>query len=409
MGSGKKKFGFSYFAESERYAPQTEMLEVRREPQKLRIGIPKEGRLQENRVALVPSSVNTITSAGHFILLERGAGVKANFSDRDYAEAGAMLVDSKEEVFKAQVLIKVEPPSNDEAALMQPSQLLISPLSIPIINKEYINTLLEKRVIAVAMEYLMDSDGTFPLVRIMSEMAGISAILTAAELLSNSSGGDGVLLGGISGVPPAKVVILGAGVVGEFATRTALGLGASVCIFDNNIYKLMRIQQRVGRQLFTSSLNPIYLEQEILNADVVIGAIHSETGRSPIVVSEDMVMKMKDGAVVIDVSIDQGGCIETSSMTTHSNPTFKKHGVVHYCVPNIASRVARTASLAVSNILTPILLNAGSTENIESLFFTDYGLRHGMYTFKGCLTNRYLAERFNLKYTDPDLLVTSNL
>ena len=240
-------------------------------------------------------------------------------------------------------------------------------------------------------------------------MAGISAILAAAELLSNSSGGDGVLLGGISGVPPAKVVILGAGVVGEFATRTALGLGASVGIFDNYIYKLMRIQQRVGRQLFTSSLNPIYLEQEILNADVVIGAIHSETGRSPIVVSEDMVMKMRDGSVIIDVSIDQGGCIETSTMTTHSNPTFKKHGVIHYCVPNIASRVARTASLAVSNILTPILLNAGSTENIESLFFTNYGLRHGMYTFKGCLTNRYLAERFNMKYTDPDLLVTSNL
>jgi alanine dehydrogenase len=409
MESGKKKYGFSYFAESERYAPQTEMLQVQRKPQKLRIGIPKEGRLQENRVALVPSSVGTLTGAGHEVVIERGAGVKANFSDRDYAEAGAILMDDKAEVFKSQVLIKVEPPSNEEAELMQPSQLLISPLSIPIINKEYIDTLLKKRVVAVAMEYLMDSDGTFPLVRIMSEMAGISAILTAAELLSNSSGGDGVLLGGISGVPPAKVVILGAGVVGEFATRTALGLGATVCIFDNNIYKLMRIQQRVGRQLFTSSLNPTYLEQEILNANVVIGAIHSETGSSPMVVSEDMVMKMSNGSVIIDVSIDQGGCIETSEMTTHSSPTFRKHGVIHYCVPNIASRVARTASLAVSNILTPILLNAGSTENIESLFFTNYGLRHGVYTFKGCLTNRYLAERFNLKFTDPELLVTSNL
>ena len=409
MSSEHKKYGvFSYFAQ-EGLAPQAERLEVDLAKNKLRIGIPKESTLQENRVALVPSSVGLLVGHGHEVFIEAGAGQKSNFSDNDYSEAGAQVIHSKEEIYKSAVIIKVAPPTIEEAKLLQPDNLLISPLQIPIINKEYIDTLLNKRVVAIAMEYLMDGDGTFPLVRIMSEMAGISAVLAAAELLSKSSGGPGVLLGGISGVPPAKVIILGAGVVGEFATRTALGLGATVCIFDNNIYKLMRIQQRVGQHLFTSSLNPVYLEREILNADVVIGAVHSETGRSPVIVSEDMVAKMRDGSVIIDVSIDQGGCIETSEVTTHQHPTFIKHGVTHYCVPNIASRVARTASIAVSNILTPILLDAGTTHSIEHLLYSHRGLMHGVYTYKGRLTNEYLASRYDHKFTDLNLLLASTL
>ncbi len=408
MSPEEKKYGvLSYFAQKG-LATQTERLAVDSGNFKLHIGIPKESTLQENRVALVPSSVASLVGHGHKILVEQGAGEKSNFSDRDFSEAGAQIIYSKEDVFKSEVVLKVAPPTIEEARLLQPDNLLISPLQIPIITHDYIKTLLNKRVVALAMEYLMDGDGSFPVVRIMSEMAGISAVLAAAELLSKSSGGTGVLLGGISGVPPAKVIILGAGVVGEFATRTALGLGANVCIFDNNIYKLMRIQQRVGQQLFTSSLNPVYLEREILNADVVIGAIHSETGRSPMVVSEDMVQKMRDGSVIIDVSIDQGGCIETSKVTTHENPTFVKHGVIHYCIPNIASRVARTASIAVSNILTPILLNAGSTQSIERLLYSNRGLMHGVYTYKGRVTNEYLSRHFNFKYTDLSLLLASN-
>ena len=409
MSAEKKKYGvLTYFAQ-EGIATRTEMLAVDRGKNRLRIGIPKESTLQENRVALVPSSVALLVAHGHEVCVEDGAGEKSNFSNADYSEAGAQIIYKREEVFKSEVVLKVAPPTIEEARMLRPENLLISPLQIPIINREYIKTLLDKRVVAIAMEYLMDGDGSFPVVRIMSEMAGISAILAAAELLSKSSGGTGVLLGGISGVPPAKVVILGAGVVGEFATRTALGLGASVCIFDNNIYKLMRIQQRVGQQLFTSSLNPVYLEREILNADVVIGAVHSETGRSPIVVSEEMVSKMREGSVIIDVSIDQGGCIETSELTTHEHPTFIKHGVIHYCVPNIASRVARTASVAVSNILTPILMDAGSTHGIERLLYSHRGLMHGVYSFKGRLTNEYLAEQFKFKYTDINLLLASNL
>lgn len=385
------------------------MLPVKQRASKLFIGIPKEVTIQEHRVALVPSSVSTLVARGHRVVVETGAGEKSNFSDHDFSEAGAEIAYSSEQVYKAKVILKVAPPTLDEIELMHPNQILISPLQLPIISGDYINRLRQKRVIALAMEYIKDEFETFPVVRIMSEMAGTSAILTAAELLANTSGGKGVLLGGISGVPSAKVVILGAGIVAEYATRTALGLGAEVRIFDDNIYKLKRLQNQVGRPLYTSAMNPVYLERELITAEVAIGAIHSESGRAPILVSEQMVSKMKPGAVIIDVSIDQGGCFATSEVTTLSRPTFIKHDVIHYCVPNIASRVSRTASIAVSNIMTPILLKANSTVDIEHLFFTNLGLRHGIYTYKGCLTNEYLGRRFAIKSTDLDLLITSNL
>lgn len=388
---------------------QPETLQRGRKQQHLYIGIPKEITLQENRVALVPSSITNLVARGHRVVVETGAGLKSKFSDHDFSEAGAEIAYSAEEVYKADVIIKVAPPTLDEIELMRPNQLLISPLQLPIINAEYIYRLKNKRVIALAMEYIKDDSGYFPIVRIMSEMAGISAMLTAGELLSNTSGGAGVLLGGISGVPSAKVVILGAGIVAEYATRTALGLGAEVRIFDDNIYKLKRIQNQVGRSLYTSSLNHVYLERELVSAEVVIGAMHSESGRTPIVVSEEMVSKMKDGAVIIDVSIDQGGCFATSKVTSLEKPTFVKHGVIHYCVPNIASRIARTASIATSNILTPILLRAGNVQSIEKVLFGNHGLRHGVYTYKGSLTNAYLGRRFNIKSTDLDLLITSAL
>lgn len=407
--SDKKKIPVpKEFTESQ-FRPQPEMLQVQSRPNKLFIGIPREITLQENRVALVPSAVETLVAHGHRILVEKDAGEKSSYTDHDYSEAGADIAYSPEAVYKADVILKVAPPTLQEIELMRPNQILISPLQMPIISANYINRLRQKRVIALAMEYIMDESGTFPIVRIMSEIAGISAMLTAAELMASTSGGKGVLLGGISGVPSAKVVILGAGIVAEYATRAALGLGAEVRIFDNNIYKLKRLQNQVGRPLYTSSLNPHYLEQELLNADVAIGAVHSKLGRTPVIVSEEMVANMKPGAVIIDVSIDQGGCFATSEVTSLDKPTFVKHEVIHYCVPNIASRVSRTSSIAVSNILTPILLKAGSTGSIEHLMLNNPGLRHGVYTYKGCLTNNYLGERFDIKSTDLDLLITSNL
>ena len=278
-----------------------------------------------------------------------------------------------------------------------------------IITEEYVNKLRKKRVIALAMEYIKDDVGSFPIVRIMSEIAGMNALLTATELLSSARGGIGVLLGGVAGVPPAKVVILGAGVVGEFATRVALGLGAEVRIFDNNIYKLMRLQNQVGRQLFTSAIDPSVLTRELTTADAVIGAIHSGNGRAPMVVTEDMVQKMRAGSVIIDVSIDQGGCFETSRLTTHDKPTFRSHDVIHYCVPNIASRVPRTASNAISNIMMPILLRSEQYNGIDNLLTQNLGLLNGIYIYKGSLTNRYLSERFNMRYTSIELLMTSNI
>jgi len=387
---------------------QPETLDVLPRQQHLFIGVPRETTLQENRVALVPHSVATLTAHGHRVVVEAGAGTRAKYSDYDYSEAGAEVVHSREAVFKADVLLKIAPPTLEEIDLMHPDQVLFSPIHLPLISPEYLQKLQKKRVIALAMEYLRDdATGTYPVVHIMSEIAGINAILIAAELLSTARGGKGVLLGGIAGVPPAKVIILGAGVVAESATRTAIGLGAEVRIFDNNVYKLMRLQNRVGRQLHTSVINPIHLSEQLVNADVAIGAIHSPQGRTLMVVPEDIISRMQPGSVIVDVSIDQGGCFETSQATTHDNPTFERHGVIHYCVPNIASRVARTASDAVSNILTSLLLKA-ETGGIIPLITSQEGLRNGVYTYKGCLTNAHMGQRFNLKSTNLDLLITSD-
>ena len=409
MSDQSRKVRLSAFFESEAYEPQVETLATPVSKQKMFIGIPLETTLYENRVALVPHSVQSLVGQGHRVVVQQGAGERSNYTDNDYSEAGAEVTSAVEEVYKADIIIKVAPPTLEEISLLHPDQILISPLQIPIISSEYIESLRKKRVTAIAMEYLQAEDGSFPVVRIMSEIAGISAMHTAAELLSNVKGGRGVLLGGVSGVPPAKVVILGAGVVGEFATRTALGLGVTVRIFDNDVYKLMRIQKLIGRQLHTSTINPIYLSHQLLSADCVIGAIHSREGRTPIVVTEEMVSQMKPGSVIIDVSIDQGGCFETSEVTSHQNPTFTKYDVVHYCVPNIASKVSRTASVAVSNILTTLLLRASKVGSLERTLLGNMGLRHGVYTYKGCLTNAFLSKQFGIKYTNLELLITSNL
>ena len=389
---------------------QTETLALPQKQESLFIGIPKEITLQEKRVALVPSGVHTLTSRGHRVLIETSAGNLSSFTDHEFAEAGGEIAYSAQEVYtKARVILKVAPPTLEEIDMMQPGTVLISPLQLPIISAEYLYRLKHKRIIALAMEYLQDEQGSFPIVRIMSEMAGISAIQTAAELLSTSTGGPGVLLGGVSGVPSAKVVILGGGVVAEYATRAALGMGAEVRVFDDNIHKLMRLQNSVGRQLYTSAMNPFYLRRELLSAEVAIGAIHAEEGRTPIVVSEDMVRNMRPGSVIIDVSIDQGGCFATSELTSLDKPTFRKHDIIHYCVPNLASRVGRTASIAVSNIVVPLLLAADGAHSFERFVLRRPGLRHGVYTFRGCLTNAYLGKRFEMRCTDIDLLLTSSM
>lgn len=409
MANEKKSMSVSERLTQQALTPQEERLEVRHKRTKLYIGIPKERSFQENRIALSPSAVKALVKAGHRVTVEEDAGLEAGFLDFEYSEAGAEIAYRIEQVFSAQVVLKVAPPSLDEIEMCQPGQILISPIHLPSLSEEYIYRLKQKRVTALAMEYMKDQSGSFPFVRILSEMAGISAMQTAAELLSKSSDGLGVLLGGVPGIPPTKVVILGAGVVAEVATRVALGYGAEVRVFDNNIRKLMRIQSSLQTKLYTGTFNAPELEVELCSADVVIGAIHSETGRTPIIVSDAMVKNMKSGSVIIDVSIDQGGCFATSRMTTHDKPTFVEYDVIHYCVPNIVARIPQTSSKAISNILTPFFLEAGGTEGIEALLHSSPGFRNGVYMYKGCLTNRYLSDFFNIKYTDLNLLLASNL
>lgn len=390
-------------------APAEAPARLHQKQSKLVIGVPKACSFQDKRCALTPQSVSLLVARGHEVIVETRAGEDSNFYDADYTEAGGQIVYSIEEVYKAKTIIQVAPPRDEEIELMKPGQIFFSPLHLPTLKGSYIKRIMAKKVTAVAFEYLKDQAGTYPMVRSMGEIAGNTAILIAAENLSNVNNGQGILLGSVAGVPPAKVVILGAGVVGEYASRTAIGLGAMVQVFDNSIYKLMRLQNNIGTRLYTSIIQPDILMEQLKDCDVVIGAIHAKEGRSPIVVTEAMVSHMKEGAVIIDVSIDQGGCFETSKVTSHDNPIFKKHGITHYCVPNIASRVAKTASLAYSNIITPTLLRGSEFGNFDDFLWNDSGVRHGLYIYNGSLTNQYLADKFDIKFTDLDLLFAANL
>ena len=398
-----------YISPSFSYLPLEETLQITRKKKQLFIGIPKETLFQENRVALTPEAVSVLVNDGHDVAVEHSAGEGSFYFDSDYSEAGAQIVYDKAELYKATTIIKSAPISEEEAQLLQPNQVVISPIHLPFLKTEILEQLIQKKIIAIAFESIKDDADTFPIVRSMSEIAGNSAILTAAKYLSNIHNGKGILLGGISGVPPVKVLIIGAGIVGEFAARTAYGLGASVKIFDNSIYRLMRLQNNIGRRCYTSVIEPVTLASELADADVAVGALNAVNGMTPVVVSEQMVSNMKAGSVIIDVSIDRGGCFETSRLTTHENPIFKKYDVIHYCVPNIASGVARTASRAISNVLMPIMQQSADAGGIEAIIGTKRGIRNGVYMYKGHVTNAPIAKRFKFKYTDLDLLLSSQI
>ncbi|MEQ8324156.1 MAG: alanine dehydrogenase [Vicingaceae bacterium] len=390
------------------FMPQAETLEIPTKKSDLFIGMPKEISIQEKRVPLIPDAVALLVNHGHRIRIESGAGEAAKFSDNDYSEAGAEITSSTQEIYKADLILKVEPPTLEELDLMQQNQTLISALQLPIQPKNFLEKLIKKKVTAIAYDFIKDEDEIFPIVRAMSEIAGTSAIMIAAENLSNNLGGQGQMFGGISGVTPTNVVILGSGTVGEFSARSALGLGATVQIFNNSIYSLRRLQNNIGQRISTSIIQPNVLLKALRRADVVIGAMRaSDGGRTPVIVSENMVMEMKVGSVIVDVSIDKGGCFETSEVTTHENPTFIKHDVIHYCVPNIASRVAKTASIALSNVFAPALLEAGQHGGIESSIRKYKGIQNGIYVYNGILTNKYLAETFNLPYKNLQLLISN--
>ncbi len=390
------------------YIPLEETLEIIPKRKQLFIGIPKETTFQENRIPLTPEAVSVLVSNGHEVAVEHNAGEGSFYFDSDYSEVGARIVYDKADIYKASTIIKSAPIVEDELVLLQPNQVIISPIHLPMMKAEMISQLMSKKIIAIAFESIKDDAGTYPIVRSMSEIAGSSSILIAAQYLSNVQHGKGILLGGIAGVPPAKVLIIGAGIVGESAARAALGLGAQVKVFDNSIYRLMRLQNNIHTRCFTSVLDPIVLAEELASADVAVGALKPSNGITPVVVTEEMVSSMKAGSVIVDVSIDRGGCFETSKITTHENPTFKRYDVIHYCVPNIPSSVARTASRAISNVLMPIVIQTGESGGMENLIISKQGIRNGVYLYKGCVTNAPIAKRFNFKYTDLDLLLASH-
>ncbi|NNC82520.1 MAG: alanine dehydrogenase [Flavobacteriales bacterium] len=386
--------------------PQEEMLEVGKKKKSLYIGIPKETSYQETRVALTPQAVEMLVNNGHRVVIQRGAGDKANFTDHEYSESGA-VIGSIKEVFEADIILKIAPPTEKEIELIHHGQTLMTALQLNLQLKETLIKLMNKKVTAIAWDFIQDDEGIFPIVRTMSEIAGNTSILIAAELLSNFHHGVGIMFGGIAGVKPSEVVILGAGTVGEFAARAALGLGASVKVFDSSISKLRRLQDDVGQRVFTSVVDPTVLSECLRSADVVIGAIRSKSGRTPVIVSQAMIRDMKKGSVVIDVSIDRGGCCETSRMTDHENPTFIFEDVVHYCVPNIASRVPRTASRALSNIFAPVVLEMSDMGGCQNLVKYDQGFRNGVYLYQGVLTSELLGEAFELPHKDIELLLAA--
>ena len=389
------------------YETLEEKLDIKPHGAKFEIGIPKEIAFQENRVGLTPDAVGVLVNNGHKVCVEYHAGMGSHYTDNDYSEAGAKIVTSREEVFKCPILIKTAPIVEQDVDLLQMNQTIISTIHYSALKFEVVKKMMEKKITALGYENLKDDRGTYPIVRSMSEIAGSAVMLIAGQYLSSFNNGKGVLLGGISGIPPTKVVVIGAGIVGEFATRNALALGASVKVFDNNVSRLKQLQNNLGQRIWTSVLEPKILAKQLKTCEVAVGALSNEFGRAPIVVSESIVSTMRQGSIIIDVAIDRGGCFETSKLTSHENPIFLKHDVIHYCVPNIPSGFARTASQAISNVLMPLILNISEEGGIEGIVWHNLNLREGFYMFKGSLTDFYMSEKFNLKFTDLNLLIAS--
>ena len=380
------------------------------EHESLRIGVPREIANEERRVAIAPSGVSTLVANGHEVYVEQNAGRQADFRDDEYSDAGADVIDSPNELYeRCDLIAKVGPPHEEELDLLQEKQILISALNLGGTTAEFLHHLKRLRITGIGFEFIRDRDGTFPLVRMMHEITGTMAIQIAGRYLESSEGGKGVMLGGISGVPPATVVIIGAGVVGEWAARTALGYGAHVIVLDTELGSLRSLEHYLDRRITTAMASEQYVRQAVRSADVVIGAMMSDGQRSPMLVTEDMVASMSGSGVIVDAVMDQGGCIETSRPTTHSDPVFRKHDVVHYCVPNMPSNVARTASYALTHVLVPYLIRIGESGSINEALWHDEGLRSGTYVYRHHLTKKSLATMFGMNYRDIELLIASGI
>jgi Alanine dehydrogenase len=385
-------------------------LKEEEEGQSLRIGVPREVANDERRVALAPSGVSALVANGHEVYVEQGAGRQAHFQDEEYDDSGAELVEAPDDLYsQCDLIVKVGPPDDEEMTLLQEGQILLSALNLGGTTPEFLRHLMRMKVTGIGFEFIRDPDGTFPLVRMMHEITGSMAIQVAGRYLESNEGGKGVMLGGISGVPPATVVILGAGVVGEWAARTALGYGANVIVLDTELGALRALEHYLDRNVTTAMASEQYLRKSVRSADVVVGAMMAGGERSPMLVTEEMVASMSPGGVVVDAVMDQGGCVETSRPTSHSDPVYRRHDVVHYCVPNMPSNAARTASYALTHVLVPYLLHIGEAGSINEALWRDEGLRNGTYVYRQHLTKKSLASMFGMNHRDIELLIASGI
>jgi alanine dehydrogenase len=399
--SGKVSFGNSALM------PKEELLETAVRNRRISIGIPSDNKVDEKRVALTPEAVNLLVESDNEVYVQKGAGLGANYSDKDYSENGAIITESLARVYSADAVIKVAPFSEAETEYLKGNQVVFSYLNILKLKEETLEKLTRKKVTAIAFEKIRDNNGVMPVVESMSEICGITSILVASEYLSNMHGGKGVMLGGITGVTPTEVVILGANTAGESAARAAIGLGSTVKIFDESLHALRRFQNLLGQRLQTSVFHPQVLRKALKSADVLIGAIELEDLRPWYYITEDMIRTMKKGSVVIDLSIDRGGCIETTECRELLDPVFEKHGVIHFSAWNLPSRVGRTASIALSNIFTPLLQSMADAGGITQLLKNDRGVRNGAYLYNGLLTNETIGQKFGINPKDLDLLITA--
>jgi len=387
--------------------PQEDMFELTHRKKQLTIGVPKEQRKQESRIPLTPESTEQLVTRGHRVLIESGAGKDANYTDNDFSESGAEIVHTKEELCKAEIILKVSPLSKFEIEMLADKNTVISYINLPTLGDDFIKGILAKKTIALGFEFLEDDNKIQVIKRTMSEIEGATAIIIAAEYLSNVHEGKGVLLGGIAGITPTEILIFGAGDSGEYAAKTALGLGATVKVFDSSVYKLRNLQNNLGQKVFTSVLHPKIITKELKTADVVIGAFDYSDIANHYRITLQQVRQMKQGSVLVDLCMEQGGCFETSEITDHSNPVFKKYGVLHYCVPNIGSRVARTASIALSNVLTPMLIKIGDVGGVKSYLTQDVNSRQGVYAYNGIITNTKVGNHFGIPSKDINLLMAT--
>lgn len=385
--------------------PEESLLRELAQQPKLTIGIPRENPQTETRLGLTPEGVSIVVEEGHQVIVQRGAGLPMFYTDLQYSEAGAIIVDDDESVFAADIVLKIAPPSIDQLYKMKKGASIFSMLQLSNFSADCIRLMMAKKLNAIAYELIKDEQKAFPVVNTISEIEGSTAIAVASELMSIDSGGKGILLGGVAGVSPTEVVILGAGLAGSVAARSALALGAQVKIFDHDINKLRKIQHYLGQQVFTSVIHPSVLFRALASADAVIGNLRYINGSERFMVSEELVKTMKQGAIIIDLSVDQGGCFETSECRTIRNPVFEKHGIIHYCVPNISARVSRTSSMVLSNIFAPILLKIGHSGSVKSAVSESSGFRNGVYVYGGVLVNRLIASYFGLPSNDIGLFL----